>query len=233
MIHCISQKMSPEDFEGHDETSKEEMAKTKTDRNRYYEKLGSAMFGVCLPGLGYDTFRMWELLTMGTVIILERAVGFDRTVIIREENCIHFVSCLFLLKINLKTFFHINFSASLILITTSPLSFYSLLSHRHVQLWRLPALLLDDFDEITPELLRSAYVEALYRADEFEFQRLTQGYWNTIVANVSATKSTQTLLDAFPMKAEKPNFARPRVPYACGVTGTCGEGTKRTPKSSC
>ena len=80
MIHCISQKMSPQDFEGHDETSKAEMLKTKTDRNRYYEKLGSAMFGVCLPGLGYDTFRMWELLTMGTVIILERAVGFDRTV---------------------------------------------------------------------------------------------------------------------------------------------------------
>lgn len=80
MIHCISQKMTPQDFEGHDDTSKDEMMKTKTDRNRYYEKLGSAMFGVCLPGLGYDTFRMWELLTMGTVIILERAVGFDRTV---------------------------------------------------------------------------------------------------------------------------------------------------------
>ena len=80
MIECISKKLSPEDFEGHTDTSKEEMMKTRTDRNRYYEKLGGAKFGVCLPGLGYDTFRMWELLTMGTVIIIERAVGFDRTV---------------------------------------------------------------------------------------------------------------------------------------------------------
>jgi hypothetical protein len=80
MLHCISQKISAQDFEGHDSTSKTEMKKTKVDRNRYYQKLGGAMFGVCLPGLGYDTFRMWELLTMGTVIIIERAVGFDRTV---------------------------------------------------------------------------------------------------------------------------------------------------------
>lgn len=94
-------------------------------------------------------------------------------------------------------------------------------------------MLVDDFDDITPELLRSAYVEALYRADDFEFERLTQGFWDTIIANVSATMSTQTLLDKFPMDAEKPNFARPRVPYECGVTGTCGVGTKNTPKSSC
>ena len=28
-------------------------------------------------------------------------------------------------------------------------------------LWRLPALLVDDFDEINPELLHSAYVEVI------------------------------------------------------------------------
>ena len=28
-----------------------------------------------------------------------------------------------------------------------------------VQLWKLPALIVDDFDEVTPNLLRSAYVE--------------------------------------------------------------------------
>jgi hypothetical protein len=44
-------------------------------------------------------------------------------------------------------------------------------------LWRLPALLLDDFDVITEPLLRSAYVEAMYRADEFEFERLRMSYW--------------------------------------------------------
>jgi hypothetical protein len=49
--------MSPDDFEGHDATPKKEMKKTKTDRKRYYEKLGGTKFGVSLPGLGYDTFR--------------------------------------------------------------------------------------------------------------------------------------------------------------------------------
>jgi hypothetical protein len=49
-----------------------------------------------LPGLGYDCFRSvrvslspflssrldrnWEMLTMGTIGIIERGVGFDRTV---------------------------------------------------------------------------------------------------------------------------------------------------------
>ena len=56
------------------------MKQARVDRYKYYEKLGGAMFGVCLPGLGYDTFRMWELLTIGSVVIIERAVGFDRTV---------------------------------------------------------------------------------------------------------------------------------------------------------
>ncbi len=100
-------------------------------------------------------------------------------------------------------------------------------------MWRLPALFVEDFDEITPELLRVAYIEALYRVDDFEFERLTQSFWYSVIANVSATMSTQSLLDKFPMHAELPNFSRPRVPYECGKTNTCGKGTNRTPKSSC
>jgi hypothetical protein len=100
-------------------------------------------------------------------------------------------------------------------------------------MYRLPALFLEDFYEITPELLRQAYVEALYRADEFEFQRLRQSWWFGTIANISATKSVQSILDAFPMSAEEPNFGRPREPYPCGKTNTCGPGTRRTPKMSC
>jgi hypothetical protein len=179
MISCISRKMSPDDFEGHDKTPKDASRSAKTDRRVYYQKLGSTRFGVSLPGLGYDCFRTWELLTMGAIPILERGVGFDRT------------------------------------------------------LWRLPALLVEDFDEINPEMLHEAYVEALYRKDEFEFERLTQGFWSAVIANVSATKSTSTLLDKFPMEAELENFARPREPYACSNTNTCGPGTKRTPRRYC
>ncbi len=171
--------MSLADFEGHSDTPPAEMAKMKVDRRHYYEKLGQARFGVALPGLGYDCFRTWELLTMGTIVVIERGVGLDRT------------------------------------------------------LWRLPALLLEDFDEITPQLLREAYVEAIYRADDFEFERLKQSFWLDVIANVSYSKSTQPLLDAFPMEAEEQDFVRPKVPYECGKTGTCGKGTKRIPKNSC
>ena len=116
---------------------------------------------------------------MGSIVVLERGVGFDRT------------------------------------------------------MYRLPALFVEDFDEITEDLLRTAYVEALYRAEDFEYKRLTQSFWYSVIANVSATMSVQTILNYFPMEAEEKNFARPRVPYECGKTNSCGEGVKRTPKRSC
>lgn len=61
ILRCVSSKISVEDFEGHDRTPVDEMAKTKVNRRRYYEKLASSRFGLSLPGLGYDTFRFDEL----------------------------------------------------------------------------------------------------------------------------------------------------------------------------
>lgn len=82
-------------------------------------------------------------------------------------------------------------------------------------------------------ILRTAYLEAIYYAKEFEFERLTQSFWWNVISNVSITKSSQVLLDKFPMEAEIPNFTRPFVRYPCGVTDTCGPGTKRIPKEEC
>ncbi len=97
----------------------------------------------------------------------------------------------------------------------------------------MPALLLDDFDDINPHILRQAYVEAVYRADEFEYHRLTQSFWFSAILNVSRSKSVQTILDMFPMSAEEPNFSRPREPFTCHESGNCGKGTNRIPKKSC
>ena len=185
ILKCISTAFSPEDFEGHmDSVSKRDKVNLKdelrTNRRLYYERLATSRFGLCLPGLGYDTFRAWEYLTMGTIAVLERGVGFERT------------------------------------------------------MHRLPVLFVDDFAELTPELLRQAYVEALYRRDEFEYHRLKQSYWWEVLMNVSVARSTQPLLDAFPMSAESnPPFTRPAVPFDCWETNSCGPGTKRIPKRSC
>jgi hypothetical protein len=99
------------------------------------------------------------------------------------------------------------------------------------QLWKLPALLVEDYDQITPELLRTAYVEALYRVNEFEFERLTQSFWWRFLNNVSRRKSTKAVLDKFPIEAEDPDFMRPYYPMNPDIQYP--KGTKKFPKSSC
>jgi hypothetical protein len=76
ILRCISEKFSPNDFDGHVKNPPQ----PRLDRPEYYKKLSSAYFGVGLPGLGYDCFRAWELMTSGTIVVLEKNVGFDRTV---------------------------------------------------------------------------------------------------------------------------------------------------------
>jgi len=175
ILRCISKKFDPVDFDGH----VKKPVGNRLNRYEYYTKLSSAMFGLGLPGLGYDCFRNWEFMTMGTIVVLEKGVGLDKT------------------------------------------------------MYRLPALFLEDFDQITPELLREAYLEALYRVNDFEFERLTQSFWYSVIANVSVTRSVEALWDKFPPSAEDAGFARPKVPFSCWQTNSCGPGTKRIPKSSC
>jgi hypothetical protein len=57
ILRCISDKVPAEMFDGHVRTPKT----NRLSREQYYQKLGTTMFGVGLPGLGYDTFR-WALL---------------------------------------------------------------------------------------------------------------------------------------------------------------------------
>ena len=97
-------------------------------------------------------------------------------------------------------------------------------------------MLVEDFDEVTPTLLRTAYIEAIYRANagQFEFERLTQSFWWSFIMNVSTANSQEAIYAKFPPESEDATFTRPRVPYDCGADGKkCGPGTKRTPRSSC
>jgi hypothetical protein len=78
--------MKPEEFSAHvflsenDLTHSDATKAMKTNRKLYYQKLASARLGLALPGLGYDCFRTWEMLTMGVVVVIERGIGLDRTV---------------------------------------------------------------------------------------------------------------------------------------------------------
>lgn len=53
ILRCISAKVPAEHFDGHVNTP----VTNRLDRPEYYAKLGTAMFGLNLPGLGYDCFR--------------------------------------------------------------------------------------------------------------------------------------------------------------------------------
>lgn len=85
---------------------------TRMTPKDFFTNLASTMAVLAIPGMGYDTYRLWETLAVGTMPVLERGIGLDRT------------------------------------------------------LYRLPALLVDDFADLTEDLVRQAYVEALYRADD-------------------------------------------------------------------
>jgi hypothetical protein len=58
----------------------EEKKNRHIPKDLFLEELAGSMMVLCLPGLGYDSYRLSEALAMGTMPIIERAVGFDRSV---------------------------------------------------------------------------------------------------------------------------------------------------------
>ena len=147
IIKTLKSKIMPEDFDLVNIKSITSNPNAKyLSRYPYYSKLASAKFGLALPGVGYDTYRTWEQLTMGTVVVAEKVPGLDRSY------------------------------------------------------WRLPVLLVDDFAAVTTPMLRSCYVEAMYRAQNFEFERLKQSYWWTVIHEVSMSSSTEAYLTKFPLQ---------------------------------
>jgi hypothetical protein len=95
-------------------------------------------------------------------------------------------------------------------------------------------LLVDDFFDVTLDLLRSAYVQAIYDIDQFQFHRLQQSFWYQIIYNVSSAGHAGPMLDQFPMQAETPRFVRPFKSFYCGEHNEhCGEPGIKTPKQSC
>jgi hypothetical protein len=41
-----------------------------SNQTEFWRKLGSHKFGIAMAGMGWDTYRLWELLFMGTVPIV-------------------------------------------------------------------------------------------------------------------------------------------------------------------
>ena len=54
-------------------------------------------------------------------------------------------------------------------------------------------LLVDDFSVITSELLRIAYIEAIYRVYDFQFEKLNQNFWWDFLRNITTPSATGTI----------------------------------------
>lgn len=169
----------------------------RLSKQKFRMRLIGSMAVLCMPGQGYDTYRLWESLAAGAMPVVERGMGMDRT-------------------------------------------FY-----------KLPILMLDDYADLSESILRTAYVEALYRADEWEYARMTQPWYERLIYQVATRGDIEPLMRLHPMSAEDRKFTRPLVPFTCdskssgsssgSVSGSrshsgssgCGVGTKRFPKQSC
>jgi hypothetical protein len=99
--------------------------------------------------------------------------------------------------------------------------------------YKLPVLLVDDYYYVTEQMLREAYVEALYRAHKWEYERITWQWYERLLYEVSYAQDIAPMLKKHPMSAVDLNFTRPLIPFDCEAMGGCGPGTKRVPKHSC
>ncbi len=113
-------------------------------------------------------------------------------------------------------------------------------------------LFVEDFSEITVDIIKNAYVEAIYRVDEWDYKRLTTSHWRNVVFETAASENLEYILEQHPMKAGllspffffhsinsfsfltvDESFTRPYRYFNCDQMGGCGSGTLRTPRSVC
>ena len=99
----------------------------------YFQSVSRSRFVLCPSGFGWDNYRIWETLTLGSIPVLEYSQGF------------------------------------------------------HTVLDDLPVLWVEHFDQVTPELLATAYPDILSRCDRYNYRRLTRQWW---VARVAGLRNT-------------------------------------------
>ena len=70
----------------------EKSSKTPRERNiEYLSHISYSKFVICPPGIGYDTYRMWEVLSMGGIPVVE-----SRSVM-NLFNCLPYAISLFVI----------------------------------------------------------------------------------------------------------------------------------------
>ena len=66
---CVSHNMGPEML----------TIKKKVAAKKFLIKVMESLAVLCMPGLGYDSYRVWETLLLGAMPVIEKGCGMDRT----------------------------------------------------------------------------------------------------------------------------------------------------------
>ena len=61
--------------------------------------------------------------------------------------------------------------------------------------------------------------KAIYRADEWEYERLSGKWYNDLIFQMSAEKSMRVLQEKHPIEAIDSTFTRPLIPFDCTIKG--------------
>ena len=100
-----------------------------------YGQILTSKFVLCPPGLGPDSYRLWEVLYLGAIPVIERTQGGWDDLLVD-----------------------------------------------------LPVLLVDSYEEITPEFLRETYAFILGECGTFDLRRLTKAYYLHLIRRQGTTR---------------------------------------------
>lgn len=116
--------------------------------------------------------------------VIERGVGLDRTVY----------------KLPVSLFIHISLFIFSLFQSTNQL-FFSYIYYLLLSSYFHQVVVVDDFADLTPEIIHLAYVEAVYREDEWEYERLTLPFWKNMIKQASESQSSDIFYHHFPLKS--------------------------------
>jgi hypothetical protein len=129
-------------YKGHtlDHKAYTDLARYPSDLEAFYKfstygQILTSKFVLCPPGLGPDSYRLWEVLYLGAIPIIERTQGGWDDLLVD-----------------------------------------------------LPVLLVDSYEEITPEFLRERYAFILGKCGTFDLRRLTKAYYLHLIRRQGTTR---------------------------------------------
>lgn len=131
---------------------------THHQHHPYLDELRRSIFILAPSGLGYDCYRIWEALYMGTIPIIERPI---RPPSLQSSS---FTDRLWnLLHLHPR---HVHNDGWL------------------RSLDDLPVLLVDQMEvDVTPEFLQKKYAEIVAKFNQYKYEKLTLDYWVDLIAS--------------------------------------------------